>query len=130
SAPALLALGIVCATAATAPTGAKAELEAAQIHAKAATQMDSLQGVQLHLHHVINCLVGEHGAGYDAAAEALSEHPCKGLGNGAIADSTTDPAMHRAAEAALHTAKAGIKATQLAAAHKDATATLHALDRG
>lgn len=124
-----LALGIVvCAVVAAPADPAQREIATARVHANIATQIDTLEGVHLHLHHVINCLVGPHGAGWDAAAEAQSENHCNDLGNGAIADSMHDPAVHRSAENALHDAQAGVKARNLNAAHADAHKVLKALD--
>lgn len=128
----LAPLAVVLATgiAVAAPIrNASREIATAKVHATVAAQVDTLTGAQLHLHHVINCLVGPHGRGWDAAAEAMSENHCTHLGNGAIADSAHDPAVHRNAEAALHAAQAGIHAATLDTVHRDARDVLAALDR-
>lgn len=124
---ALLA-GIAGTASATPASQAHTEITTAVIHATVATKMDSLAAVHLHLHHVINCLVGEHGEGWDAKAEAVSANKCEGLGNGAIPDSKTDPAIHGPAERALAAATAGVAADSVAAGHADAHKALAALD--
>lgn len=124
----LAAVMLACAAVAAPATHAHREIATAGIHADIATRIDDIQGVHLHLHHVVNCLVGPRGAGWNAAAEARSGNHCNDLGNGAIADSRNDPAVHRAAEAALADAQAGIRAHDIAAAHRDARDTLRALD--
>lgn len=107
--------------------GLQAEIAAAKVHAGAASKVDTLAGAQLHLHHVVNCLVGPHGAGYSARAEALSENHCDQLGNGAVADSAPEPATHQLTGEALQAAQAGLHATTLDAAHADAAQVLKLL---
>lgn len=125
-----LAAAVLATTAAAAPADhAAREIATAKVHANVATQIDTVAGAQMHLHHVINCLVGPHGNGYSAAAEAKSENHCDDLGNGAIADSAHTPAMQRDARDALHAAQAGLKAQTLDAVHHDASQALAALDR-
>lgn len=123
------AFALLASAAMAAPAShASREIATARVHATVATQIDTVTGAQLHLHHVINCLVGPHGNGWDAAAETMSENHCNDLGNGAIADSKHDPAVHRNAEAALRAAQAGLKATAIDAVHRDAREVLTALD--
>lgn len=126
-----LALALVAAlpaAALAAPlTGLQAEIAAARVHATAASKVDTLAGAKLHLHHVVNCLVGPHGAGYSARAEALSENHCDKLGNGAVDDSARKPATHKLAVEALGTAQAGLHASSLDAAHADAAKVLQLL---
>ena len=69
----------------------------------------------MHLHHALNCLVGPSGAGYDPK----NMNPCANSGNGAIPD-TTDAAKKTALEAAATTVNAGLAASDLATAQKDA----------
>jgi hypothetical protein len=68
------------------------------------------------LHHVINCLVGPKGQGFDDK----EANPCKDEGNGAIPD-TTDDVRKRALVQALAKANEGLRQTDLAAAHKSAS---------
>ena len=88
----------------------------AAAHAGMAIGAPNIAGVHLHLHHVLNCLVGPGGAGFDA--NVLD--PCKGMGTGAIRDAAGNPA----AEALLHKAAAeamrGEQSRTLAAARAGA----------
>ncbi len=115
-------------TAVAAAGNGRREIQVAIVHATAATQVDTTAGVALHLHHVINCLVGPHGKPYSAKAEALSENPCHTLGNGALADAGSNRDVHSALARALADAQHGIRAGNLAAAHTDARSALGALE--
>jgi len=98
------------------------ELVTATTHADLAGQAANIDGVHMHLHHALNCLVGAKGSGFDAA----QMNPCANAGNGVIPD-TTDAAKKTALEAAVKKAEAGIAETDLAKAKADATATAAAL---
>ena len=89
-------------------------------HAGLAAQATDLKGTQTHLHHVINCLVGPKGQGFDDK----EAYPCKDQDNGAIPD-TTDEVRRTALIQALALAKAneGLRQTDLAAARKGASET-------
>ena len=104
------------ASAAGLDPAALTQARTAAAHAGMALGAAHLAGVHMHLHHVLNCLVGPGGAAFDA--KALD--PCKGMGKGAIRDAAGNPA----AEALLHQAAAeamrGERARTLAAAHADA----------
>ena len=90
-------------------------------HAHYASQSDQVDTVHLHLHHVINCMVGMNGKGFDAKAG----DPCKGQGAGAVNDLETSPAKHDA-EQALALARVGVKVDQYDAARSVAMA-VHSL---
>jgi hypothetical protein len=60
----------------------EAEIKTAIAHAGYAGKAEALNGVHLHLHHVLNCMVGPQDKLFDAAAG----NPCKGEGNGALSD--------------------------------------------
>jgi len=92
------------------------ETATAATHAGLAAKATDLKGTQMHLHHVVNCLVGPKGKGFDAAPG----NPCKDQGNGAIAD-TKNSKQKKSLQAALAKANAGLKAKDMAAAQKDAT---------
>ena len=94
------------------------EIETAATHAGYAADATVLKTAQTHLHHTVNCLVGPKGAGFDAK----QLNPCKGQGAGAIPD-TSDAAKKKDLQAALATAKAGLKATTLASAKAEAQKT-------
>lgn len=100
------------------------EVAAAAQHAGYAAQSKDLKTAQAHLHHVINCLVGPKGRGFDSK----ELNPCKDMGNGAIPD-TTDAAKKKDLQAALAKARAGLKTKDLAAAQKDAGDTEAALKK-
>lgn len=126
---AVLLCVVPCAAIAANLSPVQKEIATAKIHATVAAHAESLKMAQLHLHHVINCMVGEHGSGYSAAAEALAAVPCTGLGKGAIADSSGDPPVHSLMEGALRAAQAGTKADTLSRVKKDATRVLALLDK-
>lgn len=56
------------------------QVNTAAQHAGFASKAMKVDDVHLHLHHVINCLVGPDGKDFDAKAG----NPCKGQGNGAL----------------------------------------------
>jgi hypothetical protein len=94
----------------------KGEIVNAETHAGLAAQATSIDGVHMHLHHALNCLVGPGGAGFDAA----QMNPCANSGNGVIPDSA-DAAKKKSFEAAAAKAKAGIAQSNLADAQKTAS---------
>lgn len=103
---------------------ASKEVSTAAQHAGFAAQAKDMKGAQMHLHHVINCLVGPKGKSFDAK----EANPCKDQGNGALAD-TTDAGKKKSLRGALAKAHAGIKAKNLATAQKDATAAQDLLNK-
>src|SRR5262252_8785283 len=58
------------------------EVATAAQHAGLAAKAADMKATQMHLHHVVNCLVGSGGQGYDAN----EANPCKDQGAGAIPD--------------------------------------------
>lgn len=62
--------------------GMAEELKTAITHAGFAAKYDTLKEVNLHLHHVINCLVGASDKMFDKAAG----NPCQGQGKGIMPD--------------------------------------------
>lgn len=58
------------------------EIKTAVAHAGYASKAEALGAAHLHLHHVLNCMVGPQGKQFDTAAG----DPCKGQGNGALPD--------------------------------------------
>jgi hypothetical protein len=103
--------------------GAKEAAMAAR-HATLASKADNINIVHKHLHHVVNCLVGPKGEGFDAK----EANPCAALGDGAIPD-TTDSAMKTTLMDALKSANAGLASDDLAAAQKDASETAATLEK-
>jgi len=97
-----------------------AELTVADQHAGFAAKATSIDMVHMHLHHVLNCLVGPSGAGFDAAPG----NPCAKAGNGAIPDGAAQAKLQPAVDAA----NAGIAATDVAAAQGDAQKAAAAIE--
>lgn len=80
------------------------EIDTAVEHANKAAASKDITGVQENLRHVINCLVGPNGAGYDNSMD----DPCKRLGNGALNDVPADSDEHRLLTQAFNEAKNGL----------------------
>jgi hypothetical protein len=77
--------GLATASARPSPaamTGMADEIKTAATHAGFAEKYDSMKEVSLHLHHVLNCLVGPSDKRFDKAAG----DPCQGQGNGILPD--------------------------------------------
>jgi hypothetical protein len=92
------------------------EVSTAATHAGLAAKAADMKATQMHLQHVVNCLVGPKGKGFDATPG----NQCKDQGNGAIPD-TKDKKQKASLTQALAKANAGLKAKDMAAAQKDAT---------
>jgi hypothetical protein len=92
------------------------QVATATAHAGMALGAKDLDTAHMHLHHVVNCLVGTSGNGFDAKAG----DPCKGQGQGAIVDAKGDVATESRLHAGLMQAEHGLKATTLDGAHADA----------
>jgi hypothetical protein len=58
------------------------QLDTAILHAKNAAGASTEQQVELHLHHVINCIEGKGGKNYFAGSGDV----CEGMGKGLLAD--------------------------------------------
>lgn len=91
------------------------ETVTAATHAGFAAKAANIKGVHTHLHHVLNCLVGPGGTGFDKT----NINPCVNAGKGAIPDAA-DAATKTALEAAADKARAGIAATDFETAKNDA----------
>lgn len=105
---------LISATAFAADLGS--EINNAGAHAGLAAQAANIDGVHMHMHHALNCLVGPSGEGFDAK----QMNPCAQSGNGAIPDST-DAAKKAKLETAKTQLMQGIAATDLKAAQAAAT---------
>ena len=99
-----------------------AQLTVAEQHAGFAAKAGTIDMVHMHLHHVLNCLVGPSGPGFDAAPG----NPCAKAGNGAVAEG--DAAMKAKLQPAVAAVTAGIAATDVAAAQGDATKAAAAIE--
>jgi hypothetical protein len=89
-------------------------ISTAATHAGMAAGGANIAGVRSHLHHVLNCLVGPEGQGFDAAAG----NPC-GAAGGAIPQ-TTDAAVKEKLQKAATQVRTAIANDNLEAAKKAA----------
>lgn len=78
----LVAVAFGVQTMFAAEMGLGAELKTAITHAGFAQKYETQKEVTLHLHHVINCLVGPSDKMFDMGAG----NPCQGQGNGILSD--------------------------------------------
>ncbi|HET9000779.1 MAG TPA: hypothetical protein VFP86_14160 [bacterium] len=78
----VFAMAVVAQGTYAAEMGMADELKTAITHAGFAEKYDSMKEVSLHLHHVVNCLVGEGDPMFDKA----SGNPCQGQGKGIMPD--------------------------------------------
>jgi hypothetical protein len=92
------------------------EVSTAATHAGLAAGAASVPMAQMHLHHVLNCLIGPAGKGFDPTAA----NPCKDQGGGAIPD-TSDVLKKEMLQRAASNALDALKETDLDALKKDAT---------
>ena len=113
----LLAIALpVVAQAADADSAVSKQVSTASAHAGMALGAADLKMAHAHLQHVINCLVGPSGKGFDSQ----QANPCKGQGQGAIVDASGDTANESKLHAALAQAEHGLKTTTLDGVHADA----------
>lgn len=119
AAAALLLLAVPPAIAGDAP----AEIATAAAHAGMAAASGDIKTVHMHLHHVVNCLVGPGGTGFDA----MEANPCKGKGLGAIPDSLAGKRM--ALQSVVDMAERGIAQADLAKAKEEAAEVQAALKK-
>ena len=110
----------LCAGLALAAGDAQKEIDTAIKHAQFAAKMSTVDQTHLHLHHVVNCLVGPNGQGFDAKAG----NPCKGQGNGAINDAKAGSDQQKLLEDALVVAEIGLDNTRPAPAIGTARAVI------
>ena len=92
------------------------QIGTASKHAGFAAASTDMKDVQKHMHHVLNCLVGPNGKGFDASFG----NPCNGQGQGAIPE-TTDAATKAKLEQALTVTRQAVSTSDVAAAKKGAT---------
>jgi hypothetical protein len=110
------AIGGLTALAPAAMADGPQAISTAANHAGLAAQAGGIDMVHTHLHHVLNCLVGPGGDGFDAAPG----NPCANAGGGAIPQ-TADAATKTKLQTAATQAKAGIANADMAGAKKTAT---------
>ena len=85
-------------------SGLSHELTQALLHANYAATATSVEDLHQHLHHVINCIVGPEGSGFDNNFM----NPCHGMGNGALPDASSDAEKKHLNEVLEH-AKAALR---------------------
>jgi len=100
------------------------EIVTAAKHAQLAGNSENIDAVHVHLHHALNCIEGPKGANFDPK----QMNPCKGMGDGAIPDST-DMKVKAELEAAAKEAQAGVAEADLAKAQRHARDTEVMLNR-
>ncbi len=91
------------------------EITTATNHAGLASKGADITAVKMHLHHVLNCLVGNGGQGFDASFG----NPCNNQGAGAIND-TADAATKAKLTAAAGKVRETIALNDADAAKKGA----------
>ena len=114
--PAALALAGMAYFSAPALADGPQAIATAANHAGLAAAAGGIDMVHTHLHHVVNCLVGPGGDGFDAGPG----NPCANAGGGAIPQ-TADAATKAKLTAAATQAKAGIANADMAGAKKTAS---------
>lgn len=95
---------------------ASQEIATATAHAQMAATASDMTTTSMHIHHVINCLVGSSDKRFDAKVG----DPCKGMGNGAIHDLGHAPAEHIQLQRALMLSEKALHAANLDSAHQTA----------
>jgi hypothetical protein len=99
------------------------EVSTAHAHALMAQSATTVAAAHMHLHHVINCIVGATGSDYDAAAGT----PCKGQGDGALKDAASNSTLEGKLNVALADARSGLKSDALSTVQQDAAKAAGAL---
>ena len=112
-----ISTGVFAAASPVSAADVAKEIATAETHAGYAAAAADLKMAQAHLHHVVNCMVGPKGRGYDET----QANPCKDQGGGVMADYKGDKAKRATLQKALDTARAGLKAADLTAAKQRAS---------
>ena len=94
---------------------AASEIAIAAQHASLAAAAPNLAQTHMHLHHVMNCLVGPHDGDFDRTVT----NPCAREGNGAFPDES-DPAIKAQLQNVMSVAADGIASNDEAIAKKAA----------
>ncbi len=98
--------------------------QTAIVHAKLAATSTTLMTIQMHLHHVLNCLEGAKGKDFDLAAG----NPCNG--KGALANLRKGSPDWVRSMNSIALARVGVKVHDKKAAHYIAEAVLSILEEG
>ena len=107
------------------------ELTIAQTHALLAFRGGGrgergIATAKTHIHHVINCLVGPGGDGYDVTPPLMDPCAADKTNKGALNDATS-PAQKQKVQAAIDLAKANLAITDNARMQEQATALADAI---
>ena len=94
---------------------AASEIATAAQHAGFAAAAPNLAQTHMHLHHVVNCLVGPRDGDFDKTIM----NPCAQEGNGAFPDES-DPAIKAKIQSVMSVAEDSIASSDEATAKKDA----------
>ncbi len=114
---ALAAASFLTAAPAFAAADLGKEIATAETHAGYAIAAADMKMMQTHLHHVVNCMVGPKGKGFDET----QANPCKDMGGGVMVDAKgTGKAKRASLQQALNAARAGAATTDMALAKKKA----------
>jgi len=119
----MVGAGLALSTSVALAGDAKLQTATAAAHAGMAAAAVEPAMVKSHLQHVVNCLAGPAGEGYDPA----QANPCKDQGFGAIPDAPMDkmPAL----QAALKMARDGVAEADPAKAREKAAAVQASLGK-
>lgn len=120
----VLTTGLIFAGTSLAAGNAQQEINKALLHADFLIKANTLNHMHMHMHHILNCMVGEHGKGFNAHYM----NPCKGLGNGAINDETS-ASKRKLLEQVDKLASVGVTINDHAAAHDVALAIHNLLEQ-
>lgn len=113
-----LALTLPAFAALTLNPEAHKEIGTAAQHAEFAVKGKNIDAVHQHLHHVINCIVGSGGAGFDGAAG----NPCNNMGKGALSDASGLDGTEALLNQSLRLANIGVEINDRRAAQAVAVA--------
>jgi len=94
------------------------EIGTAAQHAEFAVKGKNIDAVHQHLHHVINCIVGNGGTGFDGAAG----NPCNNMGKGALSDASGLDGTEALLNQSLRLANIGVEINDRRAAQAVAVA--------
>lgn len=100
---------------------AQQEIGKALLHADFLVKADTIAHMHMHMHHIINCMVGEHGKGFDPSVM----NPCKGMGNGAVHDEKS-ASKRKLLEQVEWLGKIGVTIENASATH-DVALAMHSL---
>jgi hypothetical protein len=117
----MLSLGLGFSSYSLAEGNAQEEINKALLHANFLIKADTLERMHMHMHHILNCMVGEHGKEFDPKVM----DPCKGMGNGAINDESS-PVKRKLLDQVEKLGSIGVTIENPSAAH-DVALAMHAL---